>query len=224
MHTRVKYITCITSALFGPNPTTVRPDYYDCWLIQVTKVTNPHSPTLRLTPFLYTRRRLSTSAGFVPPNGDGSQGVLKNVPAWNTTFVTVLGKSRTVVQNVIDTLLASDLIPGDGDGNSMINKYGLSRQSGIKTNALLLRHAVPLDDAAWAQYADAPPFIVMRVTPRRPPLLPAPFPRATLIQRYALRVSQIRRRRPFDAAYGVRLDSTTTTMGARSTRLFAHCA
>jgi hypothetical protein len=55
---------------------------------------------------------------------------LKNVPAWNTTFVTVLGKSRTVVQNVIDTLLASDLIPGDGDGNSMINKYGLSRQSG----------------------------------------------------------------------------------------------
>jgi hypothetical protein len=47
----------------------------------------------------------------------------------------------------------------------------------------MIRHAVPSDINDWRAYAEHPPFIVMRLTPKRPPTFPAPFPRPALIQR-----------------------------------------
>ena len=127
--------------------------------------------------------RLSTSAGKVDNNADGSQGVLEDVNCWNSTFVTVFGKSRTTVDQVEQLLVDSNLIPGDDNDGVTMNPYGLSRQSGIKTHALLLRHAVPVDEQEWNEYATTPPFIVLRLTPRDIPFLVSPFPRSTLIRR-----------------------------------------
>lgn len=131
--------------------------------------------------------RLGTSAGRVPETADGTLGVLRDVACWNATFAAAFGGHRHTLRDSIDVFAnaargasESALVPRAADA---ANAYGLSRQTGIKTRALMLRHAVPSDSNDWAAYASNPPFVVMRLTPRRPPIFPAPFPRASLIPR-----------------------------------------
>ena len=140
-----------------------------------------------------TFSRLGTSAGRVPLTSDGTQGVVRYVRSWNATFATAFGGHRNTLKEAIDALTnalqnenenenenESVSIPGV---EAFANAYGLSRVSGVKTRALMIRHAVPSDVTRWRAYAEHPPFIVMRLTPKRSPTFPAPFPRAALIQR-----------------------------------------
>ena len=139
--------------------------------------------------------RLSTSAGAVPSDADGSRrGVLRGVSCWDSGFAALVGGSRTTLERASVAAGESGFIPG---GSDAVNVVGLSRQIGsglfglagglspgtLATHAMVLRHAVPEDASAWEAYAEAPPFVVLRLTPRRRPVFPSPFPRATLIPR-----------------------------------------
>ena len=131
--------------------------------------------------------RLGTSAGRVPATEDGTLGVLRDVACWNATFAAAFGGHRRTLRDAMDVFA----IFANGAGGSAAlaaaagaaNAYGLSRQTGFKTRALMIRHAVPRDAADWATYASSPPFVVARLTPKRAPVFPAPFPRASLIPR-----------------------------------------
>ena len=48
----------------------------------------------------------------------------------------------------------------------------------LRRYSTVLRNAVPEDAAAWDEYAAAPPFVVMKLTPRVKEQWPTPFPRA----------------------------------------------
>ena len=126
--------------------------------------------------------RLGTSAARVETNADGTMGVVRDVRCWNSTFAAAFGGHTRVLRDAIDVLRthAGSSVPFI---ENALNAYGLSRQTGVKTRALMIRHAVPANARDWAAYAESPPFIVMRLTPRRAPIFPAPFPRAPLIRR-----------------------------------------
>ena len=138
-----------------------------------------------------TFSRLGTSAGRVPLTSDGTQGVVRDVRSWNATFAAAFGGHRNTLKEAIDALTNALRAENENENESvsipgveaLANAYGLSRVSGVKTRALMIRHAVPSDVNHWRAYADSPPFIVMRLTPKRSPTFPAPFPRAALIQR-----------------------------------------
>lgn len=138
-----------------------------------------------------TFSRLGTSAGRVPPTSDGTLGVLRDVRSWNATFAAAFGGHRNTLKESIDALTNALRAENENENENvsipgveaLANAYGLSRVSGVKTRALMIRHAVPSDAARWRAYAEAPPLIVMRLTPKRSPTFPAPFPRASLIQR-----------------------------------------
>ena len=142
--------------------------------------------------------RLSTSAGAVPFDADGTRtGVLRGVPCWDSGFAALVGGSRTTLERASIAAGESGFVPG---GSDAVNVVGLSRQTSgvgsglfglggglspgtLATHAVVLRNAVPEDVSAWEAYAEAPPFVVLRLTPRRRPMLPSPFPRAALIPR-----------------------------------------
>ena len=126
--------------------------------------------------------RLGTSAARVETKADGTMGVVRDVRCWNSTFAAAFGGHTRVLRDAIDVLRthAGSSVPFI---ENALNAYGLSRQTGVKTRALMIRHAVPANARDWAAYAESPPFVVMRLTPRRAPIFPAPFPRAPLIRR-----------------------------------------
>ena len=126
--------------------------------------------------------RLGTSAARVETNADGAMGVVRDVRCSNSTFVAAFGGHTRVLRDAIDVLRthAGSSVPFI---ENALNAYGLSRQTGVKTRALMIRHAVPSNARDWASYAERPPFVVMRLTPRRAPIFPSPFPRASLIRR-----------------------------------------
>ena len=126
--------------------------------------------------------RLGTSAARVETKADGTMGVVRDVRCWNSTFAAAFGGHTRVLRDAIDVLRthAGSSVPFI---ENALNAYGLSRQTGVKTRALMIRHAVPANASDWAAYAESPPFVVMRLTPRRAPIFPAPFPRAPLIRR-----------------------------------------
>lgn len=136
--------------------------------------------------------RLSTAAGTVqsPQGPDGQQGVLRGVSCFDSGFAMLVGGSRTTLNRAVEAAGLSGHVPG---GAGAVNSYGLSRQmrglfglaaaSSVYTQTVVVRHAMPADPTAWDAYAASPPYVVLRLTPRRRPLVPSPFPRATLIER-----------------------------------------
>ena len=131
--------------------------------------------------------RLSTAAGTVPRGGGG---VLRGVDCFDRGFAALFGLSRTTLDRAADALASSGAVPG---GAAAINSYGLSTQNGglltsydAVTHAVLLRHAVAEDERLWDAFANDPPFVVLRLTPRRAPMFLRPFPRASLIPRETL--------------------------------------
>jgi hypothetical protein len=150
--------------------------------------------------------RLATSGtGPIPRDSSGRLGVKRDADAscWNGQFAVAVGKHRATLDRAVEILrrrrLQEVFAAGDGLHDTPVTAYGLSRQVGasgalgglvgglgagaVATHAMVLRHAVPRDRAAWDAYAANPPFVVARLTPRRRPLFPSPFPKQTLIAR-----------------------------------------
>ena len=127
--------------------------------------------------------RLGTSAARVERKADGTMGVVRDARCWNSTFAAAFGGHTRVLSDAIDVLRTHAENARVPVIENALNAYGLSRQTGVKTRALMIRHAVPSNARDWASYAERPPFIVMRLTPRRAPIFPSPFPRASLIRR-----------------------------------------
>ena len=127
--------------------------------------------------------RLGTSAARVERMADGTMGVVRDARCWNSTFAAAFGGHTRVLSDAIDVLRTHAENARVPVIENALNAYGLSRQTGVKTRALMIRHAVPSNARDWASYAERPPFVVMRLTPRRAPIFPSPFPRASLIRR-----------------------------------------
>jgi hypothetical protein len=139
--------------------------------------------------------RLSTAAGAVPPaEGGAQQGVLRGVDCFDSGFAMLMGGSETTLASAAQVLGLSEHMPG---GAGAVNAYGLSRQAGtsgeglfglgaanlLATHAMVVRHAVPENETLWGDYAASPPFVVLRLTPKRRSVFASPFPRATVITR-----------------------------------------
>ncbi len=152
--------------------------------------------------------RLATSGtGPIPRDSNGRLGVTRDADAncWNGQFAVAVGKHRATLDRAVEILRGrglQEVFAAGGDGlynTTPVTAYGLSRQVGasgafgglvgglgpgaVATHAMVLRHAVPRDEAAWDAYASNPPFVVARLTPKRRPLFPSPFPKQTLIAR-----------------------------------------
>jgi hypothetical protein len=82
-------------------------------------------------------------------------------------------------------LASSGAVPG---GAAAINSYGLSTQNGglltsydAVTHAVLLRHAVAEDERLWDAFANDPPFVVLRLTPRERSIHWFPYDRVRVV-------------------------------------------
>ena len=126
--------------------------------------------------------RLSTAAGTVPRGGGG---VLRGVDCFDRGFAALFGLSRTTLDRAADALASSGAVPG---GAAAINSYGLSTQNGelltsydAVTHAVLLRHAVAEDERLWDAFANDPPFVVLRLTPRERSIHWFPYDRVRVV-------------------------------------------
>ena len=124
------------------------------------------SPAARYT-------RLSTQARKVGTNwyANDARAVVRDAATEcaGKTFAVLVGRSRHTMAAAMDALEAAGVV-----NDTAVNPYGLSSPDGDddveRTHAVLLTNAGHSDQTEWDAYAKAPPFVVMRLTPRHPTL------------------------------------------------------
>ena len=124
------------------------------------------SPAARYT-------RLSTQARKVGTNwyANDARAVVRDAATEcaGETFAVLVGRSRHTMAAAMDALEAAGVV-----NDTAVNPYGLSSPGGDddveRTHAVLLTNAGHSDQTEWDAYAKAPPFVVMRLTPRHPTL------------------------------------------------------
>ena len=101
---------------------------------------------------------------------------------WNSTFAAAFGGHTRVLSDAIDVLRTHAENARVPVIENALNAYGLSRQTGVKTRADdTTRRAVQREGLGVVRRAS--PVRRHALDPRRAPIFPSPFPRASLIRR-----------------------------------------
>ena len=121
--------------------------------------------------------RLATAAAKVSTNwyANDARAVVRNdeMECSGQPFATLVGRSRHTMSVAMDALEATGVI-----NMTAVNPYGLdspNTKSDEHTHAVLFRDAAPSNATDWNAYAESPPFVVLRLTPREPTLAFDPF-------------------------------------------------